>query len=35
VAAFVPFIGVILLIVFMFLEGNPDENDYGEQPKLA
>ena len=33
--AFVPLIGVIVLIVFMFLEGKPDENDYGENPKLA
>ena len=33
--AFVPLIGVIVLIVFMFLEGNPDDNDYGENPKFA
>lgn len=31
--AFVPLIGAIVLLVFMFLEGTPGPNDYGRDPK--
>ena len=33
--AFIPLIGTIVLIVFMALDGNPDDNDYGENPKFV
>jgi uncharacterized membrane protein YhaH (DUF805 family) len=33
--AFVPFIGVIVLIVFAILPGTAGDNDYGADPKAA
>ena len=33
--AFVPLIGAIVLIVFMVLDGQEDENEYGPNPKSA
>ena len=33
--AFVPIIGAIVLLVFMVLDGQPDENQYGKNPKSA
>ena len=32
---FVPVIGEIVLIVFMFLDGTPGSNAYGPNPKIA
>lgn len=32
--AFVPIVGAIVLLIFMFLDSNPDENQYGPNPKL-
>lgn len=32
---FVPLIGVITLFVFFCLDGNPEENQYGKNPKNA
>ena len=29
----IPLIGVLVLLVFMLLEGNPNENKYGPDPK--
>jgi uncharacterized membrane protein YhaH (DUF805 family) len=31
--AFIPLIGVIVLLVFMFLDGTPGNNSYGADPK--
>ncbi len=31
----VPVVGVIILIVFLALDGSPQDNDYGTNPKLA
>jgi len=33
--AFVPIVGVIILLIFMVLDGNPGENKYGPDPKAA
>lgn len=35
VIGIVPVIGVIILIVFLASDGNPENNDYGANPKLA
>jgi uncharacterized membrane protein YhaH (DUF805 family) len=31
----VPVVGVIILIVFLALDGSPQDNDYGTNPQLA
>ncbi|MGO9427002.1 MAG: DUF805 domain-containing protein [Steroidobacteraceae bacterium] len=31
----VPVVGVIMLIVFLALDGSPQDNDYGTNPQLA
>ena len=31
----IPLIGIIVLIVFMCLDGNPEENEYGANPKTS
>jgi uncharacterized membrane protein YhaH (DUF805 family) len=31
---FVPLIGVIVLLVFLVQDGDPDDNDYGSNPKV-
>lgn len=31
--SFVPFLGGLILLYFMLLDGNPSANDYGESPK--
>jgi len=33
--AFVPLIGIIVLIVFLATDSKPEENQYGVNPKLA
>ena len=33
--AFVPFIGVIVLIIFFVLDSNPGDNQYGPNPKAG
>ncbi|MFI6288644.1 DUF805 domain-containing protein [Streptomyces sp. NPDC051018] len=33
--ALVPFVGFIILLVFLASEGKPEENQYGPNPKLA
>ena len=31
----IPLIGIIVLIVFLCLDGNPEENEYGASPKTS
>jgi uncharacterized membrane protein YhaH (DUF805 family) len=33
--AFVPLIGAVILLVFTVLDGDPDRNEYGPNPKVS